>query len=54
MTGEPLGARCTVPVAGAALAVARADAPADEAVAVVLARHGVASSHVVWRTVAVT
>jgi lipase len=52
MTGDPFGERYEVPVAGGALAVARAGVPVDEAEAVVLAVHGVASSHVIWRTVA--
>lgn len=52
MTGDPFGGQYEVPVAGGALAVARAGVPVDEAEAVVLAVHGVASSHVIWRTVA--
>jgi pimeloyl-ACP methyl ester carboxylesterase len=41
-----------VPVQGGKLCVARAGTPPDEADAVVLAVHGITSSHMVWRTVA--
>ncbi len=39
-------------MAGGSLHVARAGPPPEEAAAVVLAAHGVASSHLIWRTVA--
>jgi pimeloyl-ACP methyl ester carboxylesterase len=41
-----------VPVRGGGLSVWRAGAPPQEAEAVVLAVHGITSSHMVWRTVA--
>jgi pimeloyl-ACP methyl ester carboxylesterase len=41
-----------VPVAGGTLHLARSGPPPDEARAVVLAVHGVTSSHVAWRAVA--
>jgi pimeloyl-ACP methyl ester carboxylesterase len=49
---DPFDGLRGVPVAGGLLAVASAGPPASEADAVVLAVHGVASSHAVWRTVA--
>lgn len=55
MTGErrdPFDVRHSVAVAGGTLAVSCAGPPASEADATVLAVHGVASSHMVWRTVA--
>jgi lipase len=49
---EPFGVDYAVDVAGGELRVARAGPPPSEAGAVVLAIHGVASSHVIWRSVA--
>jgi pimeloyl-ACP methyl ester carboxylesterase len=49
---DPFAARLEVPVAGGALNVARAGPPPHEAEAIVLAVHGIAGSHMVWRTVA--
>jgi lipase len=48
-TGEPLGTRFAVPVAGGDLLVAGTGVPPRDADAVVLAIHGVASSHMIWR-----
>jgi pimeloyl-ACP methyl ester carboxylesterase len=50
--GDPFAARLTVPVAGGTLRVARSGPPPGEASAVVLAVHGVTSSHAAWRAVA--
>ena len=47
--GEPFAVRYGVPVAGGVLQVARAGVCARDAELVVLAIHGVASSHMVWR-----
>lgn len=49
---DPFAARLEVPVAGGALNVMRAGPPPHEAEAIVLAVHGIAGSHMVWRTVA--
>jgi pimeloyl-ACP methyl ester carboxylesterase len=49
---EPFAASGGVPVAGGELHVARSGPPAPEAAAVVLAIHGVASSHAVWGDIA--
>jgi pimeloyl-ACP methyl ester carboxylesterase len=49
---DPFDARFEVPVAGGALNVPYAGPPPDDAASVVLAIHGVTSSHVAWRTVA--
>jgi len=46
---DPFVNRFEVSVAGGALEVARAGAPPADADTVVVAVHGVASSHVVWR-----
>jgi pimeloyl-ACP methyl ester carboxylesterase len=46
--GEPFGTRYAVPVAGGDLLVARTDVSPRDADVVVLAIHGVASSHMVW------
>jgi pimeloyl-ACP methyl ester carboxylesterase len=46
---EPFGTRYAVPVAGGDLHVARTDRPPRDADVVVLAIHGVASSHMIWR-----
>jgi lipase len=51
-SSDPFAARFEVPVAGGALNVARAGPPPHAAEAIVLAVHGVAGSHMVWRTVA--
>jgi pimeloyl-ACP methyl ester carboxylesterase len=52
VTDDPFTHRYEVPVAGGSLHVARAGPPAEEAASVVLCAHGVASSHLIWRTVA--
>jgi pimeloyl-ACP methyl ester carboxylesterase len=52
VTPDPFAARYDVPVAGGALRVARAGAEPESASSVVLAVHGIASSHLVWRAVA--
>jgi lipase len=52
MSESPFTDCYEVPVTGGKLHVARAGPLADEAAAVVLAVHGVASSHLIWRTVA--
>jgi lipase len=46
---EPFGTDYDVPVAGGALHVARTDVSPRDADVVVLAVHGIASSHMVWR-----
>jgi pimeloyl-ACP methyl ester carboxylesterase len=46
--GGPFGTRYTVPVSGGDLLVARTDVPPQDADVVVLAIHGIASSHMVW------
>ena len=46
---EPFGARHALPVAGGDLHVARTDVSPGDADVVVLAIHGVASSHMIWR-----
>jgi pimeloyl-ACP methyl ester carboxylesterase len=46
--GGPFRARFTVPVAGGELAVARTDVSPADADLVVLAIHGIGSSHMVW------
>jgi lipase len=45
---DPFGARYAVPVAGGDLEVARTDVSPGEADVVVLAVHGISSSHMVW------
>jgi lipase len=50
--GEPFKSYFTVPVVGGALTVARAGSPPREGRTVVLAIHGMTSSHMVYRTVA--
>jgi lipase len=52
MSEDPFAAAWGVPVAGGVLGGARAGPPPERASAVVLAVHGVASSHAIWRTVA--
>jgi pimeloyl-ACP methyl ester carboxylesterase len=52
IANDPFDVHYEVPVAGGALYVARAGLPPEQADAVVLAVHGITSSHVVWRTVA--
>jgi lipase len=52
LTRDPFETRYTVEVAGGELAVARAGPAPEDADAVVLGVHGVASSHAVWATVA--
>jgi pimeloyl-ACP methyl ester carboxylesterase len=47
--GEPLGRRLVVPVAGGELDVSRTDIAPQDADVVVLAIHGISSSHLVWR-----
>jgi lipase len=49
---DPFNACTEVPVRGGGLCVWRAGPPPSEAEAVVLAVHGITSSHMVWRTVA--
>jgi lipase len=49
---DPFEIDYRVPVAGGELRVARSGPPADQAGTVVLAIHGVASSHMIWRGVA--
>jgi pimeloyl-ACP methyl ester carboxylesterase len=49
---DPFTAHLPVPVAGGTLHLARSGPPPDEASAVVMAVHGVTSSHVAWRAVA--
>jgi lipase len=46
---EPFGPRYAVPVAGGDLLVARTDVSPREADLVVLAIHGISSSHTIWR-----
>jgi lipase len=46
---EPFGTHYAVPVAGGGLYVARTDVSPQDADVVVLAIHGVASSHMAWR-----
>jgi lipase len=46
---EPFATRYAVPVAGGDLCVARTDVSPSDADVVVLAIHGVASSHMIWR-----
>jgi pimeloyl-ACP methyl ester carboxylesterase len=47
--GEPLGTRLAVPVAGGELDVYRTDTAPQDADVVVLAIHGVSSTHMIWR-----
>jgi lipase len=49
---DPFAVEYGVPVEGGELRVARSGPPIEEAATVVLAIHGVASSHVIWRGVA--
>jgi lipase len=49
---DPFGEYAAAAVTGGTLHVARAGPPPDAAAAVVLAVHGITSSHVIWRAVA--
>jgi pimeloyl-ACP methyl ester carboxylesterase len=49
---DPFGAEYAVPVSGGELHVAGAGADPRDALAVVVALHGIASAHVAWRAVA--